>query len=91
MRLLGGNAPENDWHRLKNIRAGNRDFALYSRIKARFEPITVPKTVIDTDQPRGHLRGKQRYAVPSRRPLWAALPSARVLQSRLQAIQATNL
>jgi predicted kinase len=31
--------------------AGNRDFALYSEVKARFEEILHPKTVIDTDQP----------------------------------------
>jgi adenylylsulfate kinase len=30
--------------------AGNRNFALYLEVKARFEPITLPKTVIDTDQ-----------------------------------------
>jgi predicted kinase len=32
-------------------RAGNRDYKLYLELKARFEAITVPKTVIDTDQP----------------------------------------
>jgi adenylylsulfate kinase len=31
--------------------AHNRTFALYQEVKARFEPITHPKTVIDTDQP----------------------------------------
>ena len=31
--------------------AANRNFELYKKIKARFEPITMPKTVIDTDQP----------------------------------------
>jgi predicted kinase len=31
--------------------AGNRDFALYLQVKARFEEITLPKTVIDTEQP----------------------------------------
>jgi adenylylsulfate kinase len=31
--------------------AGNRDFNLYLELKARFEPITLVKTVIDTDQP----------------------------------------
>ncbi len=30
--------------------AANRDYALYSQVKARFEEITMPKTVIDTDQ-----------------------------------------
>ena len=32
-------------------RAGNRDYKLYLEVKARFEAITIPKTVIDTDQP----------------------------------------
>ena len=31
--------------------AGNRSFALYLEIKQRFEPIALPKTVIDTEQP----------------------------------------
>lgn len=31
--------------------AANRDYALYLQVKARFEEITLPKTVIDTDQP----------------------------------------
>ena len=31
--------------------ATNRDFALYLEVKARFEEITLSKTVIDTDQP----------------------------------------
>lgn len=31
--------------------AGNRDFELYLAVKARFEAITQPKTVIDTGQP----------------------------------------
>ena len=31
--------------------AGNRDVALYSEVKARFEEIRHPKTVIETDQP----------------------------------------
>jgi hypothetical protein len=31
--------------------AGNRSFELYLEIKARFEAITLPKTVIDTSQP----------------------------------------
>ena len=31
--------------------ATNRDFALYLKVKARFEEITLAKTVIDTDQP----------------------------------------
>jgi len=31
--------------------AGNRTFGLYLDIKRRFEPITRPKTIIDTDRP----------------------------------------
>lgn len=31
--------------------AGNRNFELYFEVKSRFEMITHPKTVIDTDQP----------------------------------------
>jgi adenylylsulfate kinase len=31
--------------------AANRDFNLYLQVKARFEEITLPKTVLDTDQP----------------------------------------
>lgn len=31
--------------------AGNRDFQLYLAVKARFEPITRPKTVLSTEQP----------------------------------------
>jgi len=31
--------------------AGNRSFTLYLEIKQRFEPITQPKIVIDTDEP----------------------------------------
>ncbi len=31
--------------------AQNRNFSLYLDVKARFEPIAHPKTVIDTDQP----------------------------------------
>jgi predicted kinase len=31
--------------------AANRDFKLYMEVKARFEEITLPKTVIDTDRP----------------------------------------
>ncbi len=31
--------------------AQNRDFALYQEVKSRYEPITYPKTVVDTDQP----------------------------------------
>jgi predicted kinase len=31
--------------------AGNRDFKLYLEVKARFEAITLPKVVIDTEKP----------------------------------------
>jgi predicted kinase len=31
--------------------AGNRDFALYLRVKARFEEIGFPKAVVDTERP----------------------------------------
>ena len=31
--------------------ADNRNFALYLEVKARFEPISYAKTVLDTDQP----------------------------------------
>jgi predicted kinase len=31
--------------------AANRDYALYLQVKARFEEITLPKTLIDSDQP----------------------------------------
>jgi len=34
-----------------NHPAGNRDYQLYLEVKARFETITHPKLVIDTDQP----------------------------------------
>ena len=40
--------------RLENDRthlAANRDFNLYLQVKARFEEITLPKTIIDTGQP----------------------------------------
>ena len=31
--------------------AGNRDFELYKEVKQRFEPITLPKLVINTEMP----------------------------------------
>jgi adenylylsulfate kinase len=31
--------------------AGNRDYSLYSQVRARFEQIVAPKTVVDTDEP----------------------------------------
>ena len=33
--------------------AANRDFELYLKVKARFEEINLPKTVMDTDRPIG--------------------------------------
>jgi hypothetical protein len=41
-------------NRLENDRthlATNRDFNLYLQVKARFEEITMPKTMIDTSHP----------------------------------------
>jgi len=38
-------------HRTGEHPAGNRDYQLYLAVKARFEPITRTKTVLDTDQP----------------------------------------
>jgi predicted kinase len=38
-----------DVERDRSHPAGNRTFALYLEVKARFEPITYPKTIIDTD------------------------------------------
>lgn len=32
--------------------AGNRDYGLYLEVKGRFEPITLPKLVVNTDTPR---------------------------------------
>ena len=37
--------------KIGNHPAGNRDYQLYLEVKARFETITYPKIVIDTDQP----------------------------------------
>jgi predicted kinase len=34
--------------------ARNRTFALYQEVKARFDPIEYPKTIINTDQPLEH-------------------------------------
>ena len=31
--------------------AANRDFELYLKVKTRFQEISLPKTIIDTDQP----------------------------------------
>lgn len=47
---------ETVWRRLEadasggSHRAGNRDFQLYLDVKARFETITLPKVVVDTDR-----------------------------------------
>src|SRR5258708_16592397 len=38
-------------HQDESHPATNRDFRLYLEVKARFEEIALPKTVIDTDQP----------------------------------------
>jgi len=40
-----------DQHATAEHPAANRGYSLYLEVKARFEPITQPKTVIDTDQP----------------------------------------
>lgn len=45
--------------------AGNRDFALYQRVRAGFEPITVPHTVIDTEQPEETCISKALAAIRS--------------------------
>lgn len=38
--------------------AANRDYALHQRIQAEFEPIELPKTVIDTDAPEQTYLGR---------------------------------
>ena len=43
--------------------AANRDFDLYLKVKARFEEIMLPKTVIDTDQPREACLQQARIAL----------------------------
>jgi predicted kinase len=43
--------------------AGDRDFELYLRVRAGFEEITFPKTVIDTDQPIETCLGLARAAL----------------------------
>ncbi|HMK24043.1 MAG TPA: AAA family ATPase [Terriglobales bacterium] len=45
--------------------AGNRDVGLYQEVKARFEPITLPKTVIDTDLPLETCEGQALAAIRS--------------------------
>jgi predicted kinase len=50
--------------------AGNRDFALYLEVKARFEVILQPKTVIDTDRPLADTveRALEALQVPDTKP-----------------------
>jgi adenylylsulfate kinase len=43
--------------------AQNRDFALYQEVKGRFEPITHPKTVLNTDEPLEACVGKALAAM----------------------------
>jgi predicted kinase len=43
--------------------AGNRDYRLYSRVKTGFEEITLPKTVIDTDQSLGSCVAQAKAAL----------------------------
>jgi predicted kinase len=43
--------------------AGNRDYELYLRVKVGFEEITLPKTVIDTDQSLGWCVAEARLAL----------------------------
>lgn len=43
--------------------AGNRDFQLYLDAKARFETITLPKTIIDTDESLEHCIGEGLLAL----------------------------
>lgn len=55
-------------HRLEDATlhpAANRDFALYLEVKARFEEIKLPKTVIDTDQPLEICRQQAKLALNS--------------------------
>jgi predicted kinase len=43
--------------------AANRDFELYRRVKARYETITFPKVLIDTDQDLADCVGRARTAI----------------------------
>jgi len=43
--------------------AHNRSFALHQEVKARFEPITRPKTEINTDQPQAICAGQAMAAL----------------------------
>jgi predicted kinase len=46
--------------------AHNRTFALYLEVKARFEPITYPKTTIDSEQAMGQCLQQALAAVPAK-------------------------
>jgi predicted kinase len=48
--------------------AANRNFELYLNVKSRFEEITFPKTVIDTDQPLETCIQLATAALGSRQP-----------------------
>ena len=48
--------------------AANRTFELYLKVKSRFEEITFPKTVIDTDQPLETCIQLATAALGSRQP-----------------------
>jgi adenylylsulfate kinase len=43
--------------------AANRNFSLYLEVKARFEEITLPKTVVNTDQPLAECLAQVRTAL----------------------------
>jgi predicted kinase len=43
--------------------AANRTFSLYLEVKARFEEITLPKTIVDTDQPLAECLTQARAAL----------------------------
>ena len=47
--------------------AADRNFDLYLRVKARFEEILLPKTVIDSDQPLAHSIETARAALVAAR------------------------
>jgi predicted kinase len=43
--------------------AANRDFSLYLEVKAGFEEITLPKTIVNTDQPLAECLAQVRTAL----------------------------
>jgi adenylylsulfate kinase len=43
--------------------AANRNFSLYLEVKARFEEITLPKTIVNTDQPLAECLAQVRTAL----------------------------